>query len=210
MFPLAFDTATDALVRGDALTGGLLQAISHATAKAAMFMAAGLHLQGVRTRPDRDLAGAVRAVPLRVLAFVIGGVALMGVLPSGAYIAKKLLEAAAATTGQWWWDWVLTAGGFLTASYVVLVTMCTFRARDPGAPVPAPYRARRRSPRSSSRCARSRSPCSPLGSAARDARRQSVRAEGARLDARHDRGRHCARADDPRATSRRFRRGSLR
>ena len=41
MFPLAFD-ARWRLERGGALTGGLLQAISHATAKAAMFMAAGL------------------------------------------------------------------------------------------------------------------------------------------------------------------------
>src|SRR5262249_53231653 len=42
MFPLAFDTGSAELQRGDALSGGLLQAISHATAKAAMFMAAGL------------------------------------------------------------------------------------------------------------------------------------------------------------------------
>ena len=137
MFPLAFDAATGALVRGDALTGGLLQAISHATAKAAMFMAAGLIYKAYGHDRIAELGGAVRAVPLSVLAFVIGGVALMGVLPSGAYLAKKLLEAAAGTTGQWWWDWVLTAGGFLTASYVVLVAMCTFRSRDPGAPAPA-------------------------------------------------------------------------
>ncbi len=42
MFPLAFDAGMAALERGGALAGGMLQAISHATAKAAMFMAAGL------------------------------------------------------------------------------------------------------------------------------------------------------------------------
>ncbi len=41
MFPLAFD-ASGTLVHGTVLTGGLLQAIAHATAKAGMFMAAGL------------------------------------------------------------------------------------------------------------------------------------------------------------------------
>ena len=61
------------------------------------------------------------AVPLSVLAFAVGGVALMGVLPSGAYLAKKLLLEAADGSGQWWWEWVLQAGGFLTTSYVVLV-----------------------------------------------------------------------------------------
>ena len=42
MFPLAFAPASAQLESGGALSGGLLQAISHATAKAAMFMSAGL------------------------------------------------------------------------------------------------------------------------------------------------------------------------
>ena len=42
MFPLAFDPASARFQSGGALTGGILQAISHATAKAAMFMVAGL------------------------------------------------------------------------------------------------------------------------------------------------------------------------
>ena len=51
----------------------------------------------------------------------------MGVLPSGAYLAKKLLLQAADGSGQWWWEWVLQAGGFLTTSYVVLVIAHAFR-----------------------------------------------------------------------------------
>ena len=42
MFPLAFSAASAQLESGGALAGGLLQTISHATAKAAMFLAAGL------------------------------------------------------------------------------------------------------------------------------------------------------------------------
>jgi formate hydrogenlyase subunit 3/multisubunit Na+/H+ antiporter MnhD subunit len=121
MFPLAFDASTGALVRGGALMGGTLQAMSHATAKAAMFMTAGLLYKAYGHDRIADLAGAARAAPLSVLAFGIGGVALMGVLPSGAYLSKKLLLQAADGSGQWWWDWVLQAGGFLTTSYVVLV-----------------------------------------------------------------------------------------
>jgi formate hydrogenlyase subunit 3/multisubunit Na+/H+ antiporter MnhD subunit len=121
MFPLAFDIGAGALVRSDALTGGMLQAISHATAKAAMFMAAGLvyHAHG----HDRiaELGGLARALPVTVLSFAIAGLALMGLPPSGAYAAKKLLLGAAAGSGQWWWEVVLQAGALLTASYVVLV-----------------------------------------------------------------------------------------
>jgi formate hydrogenlyase subunit 3/multisubunit Na+/H+ antiporter MnhD subunit len=121
MFPLAFDAAGAWLERGGALTGGMLQAISHATAKAAMFMAAGLMYQVLGHDRIAELAGVARALPLTVLTFAAAGVALMGLPPSGAYVAKKLFFEAATDTGQWWWLLVLEAGGLLTASYVVLV-----------------------------------------------------------------------------------------
>jgi multicomponent Na+:H+ antiporter subunit D len=133
MFPLAFDASSGAFVRGGALMGGTLQAISHATAKAAMFMAAGLIYKAYGHDRIADLAGAARSVPLSVLAFAVGGVALMGVLPSGAYLAKKLLLQAADSSGQWWWESVLQAGGFLTSSYVVLVIVHAFRRPGPQA-----------------------------------------------------------------------------
>jgi multicomponent Na+:H+ antiporter subunit D len=41
--------------------------------------------------------------------------------PSGAYVAKKLLLDAAVETEQWWWELVMQAGGFFTASYVLVV-----------------------------------------------------------------------------------------
>ncbi len=142
MFPLAFDGATGMFVHGDALNAGILQAISHATAKAAMFMAAGLVYKSCGHDRIADLAGIARASPLTVLTFVFGGVALMGVLPSGAYLAKKLLLAAADGSGQWWWESVLVTGGLLTTSYVVLVAAQMLRrpAADapPRASVPRP------------------------------------------------------------------------
>jgi NADH:ubiquinone oxidoreductase subunit 5 (subunit L)/multisubunit Na+/H+ antiporter MnhA subunit len=121
MFPLAFDVAAGQLDGGGALAGGMLQAISHATAKAAMFMAAGSIYAALGHDRLVGLAGIARALPISVLTFAVSGVALMGVLPSGAYLAKKLLLDAAAGSGQWWWEWVLQAGGVLTSSYVVLV-----------------------------------------------------------------------------------------
>jgi formate hydrogenlyase subunit 3/multisubunit Na+/H+ antiporter MnhD subunit len=121
MFPLAFDVAGHALVHGGALTGGLLQAVSHATAKAGMFMAAGLVYAALGHDRIADLAGVARAMPITVLAFAVAGLALMGVVPSGAYLAKKLLLDAADGSGQWWWTAVLQGGAVFTAGYVVLV-----------------------------------------------------------------------------------------
>ncbi len=133
LFPLAFDATGDMALRDVAATAGVLQAIAHATAKAGMFMAAGLVY--ARLGHDRidELAGAARALPLAVAAFLIGGVALMGVLPSGAYLAKKLLLASAGESGQWWWSWVLQGGAAFTAGYVVLIALRVF-AR-PAAPL---------------------------------------------------------------------------
>jgi formate hydrogenlyase subunit 3/multisubunit Na+/H+ antiporter MnhD subunit len=127
MFPLAFDASAGQLDGGGALTGGILQAISHATAKAAMFMAAGSIYAALGHDRIAGLPGLARAMPLSMLAFAVSGVALMGVLPSGAYLAKKLLLEAAAENGQWWWDYVLQAGGALTSSYVVLVLAYALR-----------------------------------------------------------------------------------
>jgi multicomponent Na+:H+ antiporter subunit D len=130
MFPLAFDAGAGRLDSGGALTAGVMQAISHATAKAAMFMAAGSIYAALGHDRIAGLAGIARALPISLLAFAVGGIALMGVLPSGAYLAKKLLLAAAAGSGQWWWDSVLQAGGVLTSSYVVLVLAHALRSAD--------------------------------------------------------------------------------
>jgi formate hydrogenlyase subunit 3/multisubunit Na+/H+ antiporter MnhD subunit len=127
MFPLGFDPVSNTLVQGAALTGGLLQAISHATAKAGMFMAAGLIYAALGHDRIADLAGVARAMPLAIAAFAVSGLALMGVVPSGAYLAKKLLLEASYTSDQWWWTLVLQGGAAFTAGYVVLVLAMAFR-----------------------------------------------------------------------------------
>jgi formate hydrogenlyase subunit 3/multisubunit Na+/H+ antiporter MnhD subunit len=121
MFPLAFDPATAKLNGSGALAGGIIQAMSHAAAKAAMFMAAGLIYTGLGHDRIAGLAGTGRALPVSILAFAVGGIALIGVPPSGAYLAKTLWLQAASDTAQWWWDVAIQAGGVLTSSYVLLV-----------------------------------------------------------------------------------------
>ncbi|MBE2243796.1 MAG: NADH-quinone oxidoreductase subunit J [Burkholderiaceae bacterium] len=133
LFPMAFD-ASGLMAWGDlAQAAGLLQAIAHATAKAGMFMAAGLIYAALGHDRIDDLAGAARALPVAVAAFFVGGIALMGVLPSGAYLAKKLLLASADASGQWWWASVLQGGAAFTAGYVVLIAARVFRR--PAAPL---------------------------------------------------------------------------
>ena len=137
MFPLAFDAAGAALVHGPVLSAGVLQAMAHATAKAGMFMAAGMIYAALGHDRIGELAGVARAMPITVLAFAIAGLALMGVVPSGAYLAKKVMLDAAGASGQWWWTAVLQGGAFFTAGYVVLVLVNTLRSVDTGGGVRA-------------------------------------------------------------------------
>ena len=138
MFPLAFDAAGTILERGTALDAGMLQAISHALAKAAMFMAVGIIYHALGHDRIANLAGAGRALPVSLLTFALAGLALMGLPPSGAYVAKKLLLDAAAGSGQWWWGMVLQGGGFLTAGYVVLVLAFALRRAEHAVVLVAP------------------------------------------------------------------------
>jgi formate hydrogenlyase subunit 3/multisubunit Na+/H+ antiporter MnhD subunit len=133
MFPLV--TADPA---AGAWTGGMLQAISHALAKAAMFLAVGLLAEAMGDDRIEGLAGMARSAPRSISAFALGGMTLMGLPPSGGFTAKWLLLQTAIATGQWWWSVVIVAGGLLTGSYVFHVLQSALRDPPPDiAPRPA-------------------------------------------------------------------------
>lgn len=123
MFPLCIGLAHANLDYTAALHGGMLQAISHATAKAAMFMAAGLMYSSLGHDRIADLRGMGHTLPITVLAFALGGISLVGLPPSGGFYAKWLLLSAALSSGQWWWALLLLVGGLLTSIYVFVVVV---------------------------------------------------------------------------------------
>lgn len=95
--------------------------LAHACAKSAMFMAAGtvfLHLGHDRIR---DLSGVRARIPITVFAYGIAGVNLMGLPPSGGFIAKWLLLISSLGSSQWWWALVVIAGSLLAICYVFRV-----------------------------------------------------------------------------------------
>jgi formate hydrogenlyase subunit 3/multisubunit Na+/H+ antiporter MnhD subunit len=119
MFPLVL--AGDAETSARAWLGGVLQAASHAFAKAAMFLSAGLIAGALGHDRVDALGGAGRALPMAVIAFGLAGLSLMGIPPSGGFTAKWLLLTSALATGQWWWAAVILGGGLLTGGYVYRV-----------------------------------------------------------------------------------------
>jgi formate hydrogenlyase subunit 3/multisubunit Na+/H+ antiporter MnhD subunit len=121
VFPLAGATPASRAWSPLAWTGGVLQAVSHAVAKAAMFMAAGLIAEALGHDRIAGLTGIGRALPITVFAFGLGGLSLMGLPPSGGFVAKALLLTATVAEGQWWWAPVILLGGLLAGGYVFRV-----------------------------------------------------------------------------------------
>jgi len=101
--------------------GALYLLLSHALAKAAMFMAAGNIVRFGGHDRIAELDRVAHRLPLTVTAFALAGVSSMGLPPSGGFIAKWLLLEAAIDSGQWWWAVVLILGGLLAAAYVFRV-----------------------------------------------------------------------------------------
>lgn len=119
LFPLVVGTSEEAARL--AWQGGWLQLTSHALAKAAMFLAAG-NLVLAMGRPDLPgLHGVGRYLPFSLLGFGLAGVSLMGLPPSGGFMAKWLLLHSALLSGQWWWILVLLSGSALSAIYIFKV-----------------------------------------------------------------------------------------
>ena len=111
---------------GLALQAGVMQALSHGLAKAAMFASAGVLMRATRRDTVDGLAGVAGRLPLTLFAFALAGMTVMGLPPSGGFLAKWLLIDAALQHGQWGWVLVVIAGGLLAAVYVFRVVRQAF------------------------------------------------------------------------------------
>lgn len=118
LFPLLAAPGVDALA---AWQGVVYHALSHASAKAAMFLAAGTLLLALGHDRLAGIGGAAQHFPLTLFAFGLAGMTLMGLPPSGGFVAKWLLLSAALAGGQWLWATVVITGGLLAAAYVFRV-----------------------------------------------------------------------------------------
>jgi multicomponent Na+:H+ antiporter subunit D len=104
--------------RAAAVTALVLMALSHGFAKSAFFLGAGIVMQ--RAGHDRiaELGGTARALPLTTFTLALAGVALVGLPPSGGFLAKWQLLTTAFASGQWIWLLVVGLGTLLAAAYL--------------------------------------------------------------------------------------------
>ncbi|MDW7774072.1 MAG: proton-conducting transporter membrane subunit [Desulfobulbaceae bacterium] len=122
-FPLALDGGSS-----QAWSAVLFLASGHACAKIAMFMAAGTILLHIGHDRINELAGIRTSLPVASFAYAVAGVNLIGLPPSGGFIAKWMMLITSISTHQWLWTLILMSGSFLAAGYVFKVVSQLFVA----------------------------------------------------------------------------------
>ena len=130
LFPLASGASG-----GLASTAALVQVVSHALAKAALFLLAGRVLVAFGHDRLGELGGFGRAMPGTLLVLLLAGLALVGLPPSGGYLVKSLYGVAAGADA-WWWRLALELGGLLTAAYLARILAVALRPAALAAPAP--------------------------------------------------------------------------
>ncbi|MGC3875073.1 complex I subunit 5 family protein [Halomonas sp. GXIMD04776] len=137
LFPLLNDERVASL----AFDSAIYFVIAHACAKGAMFLAAG----NILTAAGHDRLADLRAVDLpsaiTLFALAIAGVSLIGLPPTGGFIAKWLLLQSAFQVGAWWLAGVVLVGGLLAAAYVFRVLAICFDVSPSSSPIAPPGKA---------------------------------------------------------------------
>jgi len=100
--------------------------VAHGCAKAAMFLAAGVIQKTMGHDQLSELKGIATKLPLSIFVFAITSASLIGLPPSGGFIAKWLLLSNAVDAGQWWWVVTLFLGGLLASAYLFRVLNLAF------------------------------------------------------------------------------------
>ncbi len=109
--------------------------LAHGLAKVTMFLAAG-EIQGtLGSKRVSALKGATQTMPVAMFAFAVAGGSLIGLPPSGGFVAKwVLLQPLLAEPANWPWAAGVLLGTLASAAYVFRVVAITFNRADENPP----------------------------------------------------------------------------
>jgi NADH-quinone oxidoreductase subunit L len=112
-----------------AYPNGMFHLMTHAFFKALLFMAAGLAIHAVAGEQDiRKLAGVGKLMPFTKVVFLIGSLALVGILPFAGFFSKDSILASALARG-WFGQTIFVigiVGTFLTGVYAFRLFFVVF------------------------------------------------------------------------------------
>lgn len=109
--------------------------IAHGLAKVSMFLAAGEMQATLGSRKVSALKGASQTMPIAMFAFAVAGGSLVGLPPSGGFVAKwVLLQPLFTQPSHWPWALGVLLGTLASAAYVFRVVAIAFDRADPNRP----------------------------------------------------------------------------
>ena len=118
------------LMTEDGLKGGLLQLISHMSAKGCLFLAAGVFIFALDAHRVEELKGIGRQLPVTMWCFMIASLSLVGIPPMGGFTSKWKIASAALSGGPGVFavlgPVVLLISALLTAGYLFPVVINAF------------------------------------------------------------------------------------
>ena len=106
------------LVSVSGLMAGILHLFNHALIKTALFMSVACFFFRFDSVLLKDLKGVGRQMPWTTMAFVIGGLSLIGTPLTVGFISKWYLIVAALEKDWWWMAALILLGSILAVIYI--------------------------------------------------------------------------------------------
>ena len=113
-------------------TAGLFHLFTHAFFKALLFLGAGSAIHAVHSNNMSDMGGLRKEMPTTYWTFVVGSLALAGILPFAGFWSKDEILATLGHEGYTTVMWIAIAGAFVTAFYMTRAVALTFHGTYKG------------------------------------------------------------------------------
>ena len=113
-------------------TAGLFHLFTHAFFKALLFLGAGAVIHAVHSNNMSDMGGLRKYMPTTYWTFVVGSLALAGVIPFAGFWSKDEILATLGHEGYTAVMWIAIAGAFVTAFYMARAVALTFHGTYKG------------------------------------------------------------------------------
>ncbi len=108
------------------LFGGILHIMNHAMLKITLFFCAGAVIKITGKTDIRELNGIGKRMPITMVAFAVGGLGLIGVLPISGYLSKFYLLSGAFDADMVVFVGVLLLSSLLNAMYYLPIVVNAF------------------------------------------------------------------------------------
>jgi NADH-quinone oxidoreductase subunit L len=113
-------------------TAGVFHLFTHAFFKALLFLGAGSVIHAVHSNDMSDMGGLRKEMPTTYWTFVVGSLALAGIIPLAGFWSKDEILATLGHEGYTMVMWVAIAGAFVTAFYMARAVALTFHGTYKG------------------------------------------------------------------------------